>query len=83
MLRSSSDTWRRSTFAPSTTLSNPEDDVLGREHALEIVRTRDEEVGGQHLLNDGAHVGQREVEPVPAFIDEVECWVCWFVSRDS
>ena len=34
---------------------------MEREHALEIVRARDEEVGGEDFSDDGAHVRQREV----------------------
>ena len=45
----------------STTLSDPQGDLLQLEHALQVVRSGDEEVGGEDLLDDGAHARQREV----------------------
>ena len=44
----------------STTLSDPQRDLLQLEHALEVVRARHKKMRGQDFLKDGAYARQRE-----------------------
>src|SRR5215213_10688942 len=46
--------------AASTTLSDSQSDIFELQHPFEVAGLRHEEMGGQHLLNDGTHARQRE-----------------------
>ena len=59
-------------WGPSTTLSDLQLHVFELEHPLQVARLRDEEMGGQDLLNHGADAWQRELglAAAPPFVLE-------------